>query len=103
MELPDDMLAVTAQTGGASETLECERSRPVPKPGRGEVLIKVAAAGLNRGDILQRSRSYPAPPGTDYDVLGLEVSGVIAALGEGVMGWAIGDRVCALMKDGGVR
>ncbi|KIC45975.1 NAD(P)H-quinone oxidoreductase [Ruegeria sp. ANG-S4] len=94
------MAAVSAQKGGDAESLEMVR-RPVPAPGPGEVLIKVAGAGLNRGDILQRNRTYPAPDGTQYDVLGLEVSGYIAAVGEGVETWVEGDAVCALMKDGG--
>lgn len=73
---------------------------PELEPGAGEVLITVRAAGVNRADLLQRAGHYPPPPGVT-DRLGLEVSGTIAALGEGVDGWAVGDRVCALVDGGG--
>src|SRR5882724_2455745 len=71
-----------------------------PAPGAGEVLIRVAAAGLNNADLLQARGLYPPPPGAS-PVLGMEVSGVIAELGEGVSGWKIADRVCALLPGGG--
>ncbi len=71
-----------------------------PVPGRGEVLIEVAAAGVNRADLHQRAGSYPPPPGAP-DWPGLEVSGTIAALGDGVTDVAVGDRVCALLPGGG--
>jgi putative PIG3 family NAD(P)H quinone oxidoreductase len=74
--------------------------RAVPKPGCGEVLIKVAAAGLNGADLLQREGKYDLPPGTT-DILGLEVSGTIAAVGDGAEGWRAGDTVCALVQGGG--
>ncbi len=73
---------------------------PVPEPGPGEVLIEVHAAGVNRPDIAQREGRYPPPPGAS-PILGLEVAGVIAALGPGVEGWRVGDRVCALVNGGG--
>lgn len=73
---------------------------PVPEPGPGEVLIEVHAAGVNRPDIAQREGRYPPPPGAS-PILGLEVAGVIAALGPGVEGWRLGDRVCALVNGGG--
>ena len=73
---------------------------PVPPPGPGEVLIRVAAAGVNRPDILQRTGHYPPPPGAS-PILGLEVSGTIAALGPGVAGWHEGEEVCALVAGGG--
>ncbi|MCR6492987.1 NAD(P)H-quinone oxidoreductase [Cellulomonas sp. P24] len=73
---------------------------PAPVPGPGEVLIRVRAAGINKADLLQRAGSYPPPPGVT-DRLGLEVSGVVAALGDGVTGWSEGDRVCALVDGGG--
>jgi putative PIG3 family NAD(P)H quinone oxidoreductase len=75
-------------------------TRPDPIPGAGEVLIRVEAAGVNRPDVLQRQGRYPAPPGAS-DVPGLEVAGTIAALGAGVHGWRVGDRVCALVAGGG--
>jgi putative PIG3 family NAD(P)H quinone oxidoreductase len=74
--------------------------RPDPKPAVGEVLIEVAAAGVNRPDVLQRMGSYPPPAGAS-DIPGLEVSGLVAAVGPGVDGWTAGDRVCALVAGGG--
>ena len=74
--------------------------RPDPQPGAGEVLIDVAASAVNRADLLQRQGFYPPPPGAS-DVLGLECSGVISALGDGVTGWHVGDEVCALLAGGG--
>ncbi len=74
--------------------------RPDPRPATGEVLIAVAAAGINRPDILQRRGGYPPPPGAS-DIPGLEVAGTIAAIGDRVEGWHIGDRVCALVAGGG--
>jgi putative PIG3 family NAD(P)H quinone oxidoreductase len=74
--------------------------RPVPAPGPGEILIRVAAAGVNRPDCLQRQGRYPPPKGVS-DIPGLEVAGRIAALGAGVTGFATGDRVCALLAGGG--
>lgn len=73
---------------------------PDPVPGHGEVLIEVAAAGVNRADLMQRQGLYPPPPGAS-EVIGLECSGVIAALGDGVHDWQVGDRVCALLSGGG--
>jgi NADPH:quinone reductase len=74
--------------------------RPTPVPGPGEVLIKVAAAGVNRPDVIQRYGKYPPPPGAS-DIPGLEVSGHIAAKGDGVVQWQEGDAVCALVSGGG--
>lgn len=73
---------------------------PRPEAGPGEVLIKVHAAGVNRPDISQRMGNYPPPPGTT-EIMGLEVAGTIEKLGEGVTGWTIGDKVCALVAGGG--
>jgi len=73
---------------------------PDVAPGNGEVLIEVAAAGVNRADISQREGHYPPPPGASV-LLGMEVSGVIRSLGPGVGDWAVGDRVCALLPGGG--
>lgn len=74
--------------------------RPDPAPAAGEVLIRVAAAGVNRPDVLQRRGGYPPPPGAS-DIPGLEVAGTIAAAGRGVAQWRVGDRVCALVAGGG--
>jgi putative PIG3 family NAD(P)H quinone oxidoreductase len=74
--------------------------RPDPAPGPGELLIDVAAAGVNRPDVIQRYGKYPPPPGAS-DIPGLEVSGVVAAAGAGVARWRAGDRVCALLAGGG--
>jgi putative PIG3 family NAD(P)H quinone oxidoreductase len=73
---------------------------PDPVPASGEVLIAVAATAVNRADLLQRAGYYPPPPGAS-PILGLECSGRIAALGEGVTGWNVGDEVCALLSGGG--
>jgi NADPH2:quinone reductase len=97
--VPETMTAIVAERPGGPEVLQAV-TRPVPKPGHGEVLIKVAAAGLNGADLSQRWGRYPMPPGTP-DVFGLEASGTIAALGEGVTGWQLGDPVCALLVGGG--
>jgi NADPH:quinone reductase len=86
------------QPGGPQALVLTER--PVPEPGRGEVLIKVAAAGLNRADVLQRRGFYPSPPGAP-SYPGLEVSGTIVALGDGVAEFKVGDPVCALLAGGG--
>src|SRR5207253_5487439 len=74
--------------------------RPDPSPVAGEVLIRVAAAGVNRPDVMQRRGLYPPPAGAS-DLPGLEVAGTIVALGEGVAGWHVDDRVCALVAGGG--
>jgi putative PIG3 family NAD(P)H quinone oxidoreductase len=73
---------------------------PDPVPAAGEVLIEVAASAVNRADVLQAAGHYPPPPGAS-PILGLECSGTIAELGAGVTGWAVGDRVCALLAGGG--
>ena len=93
------MLAVSISRPGGPEVLIAgEVDDPVP--GRGEVLIEVAAAGVNRADLHQRVGSYPPPPGAP-DWPGLEVSGTVSALGDGVTDVAVGDRVCALLGGGG--
>lgn len=74
--------------------------RPRPEPQAGEVLIEVAAAGVNRADLLQRAGRYPLPEGAS-EILGLEVSGTVAAVGPGVESWRVGDRVVALTEGGG--
>src|SRR3954465_6409641 len=73
---------------------------PVPRPGPGQALIKVAAAGLNNADLLQARGKYPPPPGAST-ILGMEVSGTVTQLGENVSGWKTGDKVCALLPGGG--
>ena len=74
--------------------------RPVPEPSAEEVLVKVAGAGVNRADVMQRRGHYPPPKGAS-DLLGLEVSGTVAAVGDGVSRWRVGDRVCGLVTGGG--
>ena len=93
------MRAVTVPTPGGPESLVVA-DVPTPKPGAGEVRIRVAAAGLNRADILQREGRYDPPPGSSL-YLGLEVSGTVDALGEGVDAWSVGEEVCALLVGGG--
>lgn len=93
------MQAVTFSEPGGPEVLRVTLV-PDPSPGPGEVLVDVVASGVNRADLLQREGHYPPPPGTS-PVLGLECSGRIAALGEGVHGWQVGDEVAALLAGGG--
>jgi NADPH:quinone reductase len=97
--IPPDMAYVRIDRPGPPEVLVPARM-PVPVPRTGEVLIKVAAAGINRPDVLQRQGGYPPPPGAS-DVPGLEIAGEIVALGESVDRWRIGDRVMALVSSGG--
>lgn len=97
--LPQTMTVIEISTPGGPEVLK-PGHRPVPQPAAGEVLIKVAAAGVNRPDVLQRAGLYPPPPGAP-DFPGLEVAGEIVALGSGTTRWRIGDRVCALVAGGG--
>ena len=92
------MRAVFADGAGGPEVLVV-RELPDPEPGHGEVVLAVTAAGLNRADLLQRMGFYPPPPGAS-DVLGMECSGTIAAVGEGVDGWSVGDPACALLSAG---
>jgi putative PIG3 family NAD(P)H quinone oxidoreductase len=84
--------------GGAGQLRPTTRA--VPRPGTGEVLIRVAAAGINRPDVMQRQGKHPPPPGAS-DLPGLEVAGEIVALGAGVGDWRLGDRVTALLPGGG--
>jgi putative PIG3 family NAD(P)H quinone oxidoreductase len=97
--LPETMTVIEAREAGGPEVL-VTGTRPVPKPGPGEVLIEVAAAGINRPDVLQRQGLYPPPKGAS-DLLGLEVSGKIVALGADTGRYREGDRVCALVNGGG--
>ena len=93
------MRAIVATAPGGPEVLEL-REVPDPVPGPGEVLLRVAATAVNRADLLQREGRYPPPPGAS-ELLGLEAAGVVAALGAGVDGWAVGDRAMALLAGGG--
>ena len=97
--IPSQMRAIEISTPGGPEVLR-PGQRPVPVPAAGEVLIEVAAAGVNRPDILQRKGGYPPPPGAS-DIPGLEVAGTVVALGSQVSEWKIGDEVCALVTGGG--
>jgi putative PIG3 family NAD(P)H quinone oxidoreductase len=92
------MRAVVADRAGGPEVLTIAEL-PDPEPGPGEVVLDIAAAGLNRADLLQRQGFYPPPPGAS-DVLGMECSGTVAAVGEGVTGWSVGDEGCALLSAG---
>ena len=93
------MVAIEISTPGGPEVL-VPVERPTPIAAAGEVLVKVAAAGVNRPDVLQRQGRYPPPPGIT-DIPGLEVAGIIEAVGPGVDSWRVGDRVCALVSGGG--
>ncbi len=99
MSLPDTMTAMEISEFGGPDVLK-PATRPLPKPSANDVLIRVAAAGVNRPDAIQRAGHYPPPPGQS-DLPGLEVSGEIVALGDGVEGVSIGDHVCALTPGGG--
>jgi putative PIG3 family NAD(P)H quinone oxidoreductase len=93
------MRAVTVTEPGGPEGLTISEL-PDPEPGPGEVLIDVAATAVNRADLLQRQGHYPPPPGAS-EVMGLECSGTVAGVGEGVTGWDVGTPVCALLAGGG--
>jgi len=97
--IPSTMKTVIAQHPGAPEVLQLI-DRPTPKPARGEVLIKIAAAGVNGADLTQRRGKYAVPTGAP-DTLGLEISGEIVAIGEDVTNWKVGDLACALLIGGG--
>jgi len=98
-DLPDAMTAIAIREPGGPEVLTPVQ-RPIPQPGAEDVLIRVAAAGVNRPDCLQRQGLYPPPPGAS-DLPGLEVAGTIAATGSAVTSMAVGDDVCALLTGGG--
>src|SRR6202051_4943352 len=99
MSLPVEMTVVEIAAPGGPEQLKPVK-RAVPKPGNQEVLVRVAAAGVNRPDVMQRQGRYPPPAGAS-DLPGLEVAGEIIALGAGVSGLSIGDKVTALLAGGG--
>src|SRR5579883_106240 len=93
------MKAIQIARPGGPEVLEWTDA-PDPEPGPGEILVDVTASAVNRADLLQRRGLYPPPPGAS-EILGMECSGRVAALGDGVTEWQIGDEVCALLTGGG--
>jgi NADPH2:quinone reductase len=99
MSTPAEMTVIEIAAPGGPEQLKLAQ-RPVPRPGDEEVLVRVAAAGVNRPDVMQRQGRYPAPPGAS-DLPGLEIAGEIVALGAKVSGLSMGDKVLALLPGGG--
>jgi NADPH:quinone reductase len=97
--LPAEMTAIAIRAPGGPEMLVPER-RPLPPLAEGEVLVKVAAAGVNRPDVMQRQGLYPPPKGAT-DIPGLEIAGEVVALGSGVRRWKLGNQVMALVVGGG--
>ena len=97
--IPDRMTAIVIRSPGGPEMLVPEE-RPVPRPGEREVLVKVAAAGVNRPDVMQRKGLYPPPPGAT-DIPGLEIAGEVVALGPEVTRWKVGDKMMGLVIGGG--
>jgi putative PIG3 family NAD(P)H quinone oxidoreductase len=97
--LPSRMTVIAIRQPGGPEMLVPEQ-RQMPSPGEGEILVKVAAAGVNRPDVRQRQGTYPPPKGAT-DIPGLEIAGEVAALRPGVQRWKLGDKVCALVVGGG--
>ena len=97
--IPASMNVIEISKPGAPDVL-LPATRPVPAPKAGEVLVKVAATGVNGPDMMQRKGLYPAPAGAS-DLLGLEISGEVVALGDGVTRWKIGDKLCGLTNGGG--
>jgi putative PIG3 family NAD(P)H quinone oxidoreductase len=98
-QVPETMQAIDPDSPGGPEVLRLVE-RPVPQPAAGEVLIRVAAAGVNRPDVLQRKGGYPPPPGAP-SIPGLEIAGTVVALGADVDAALLGQRVCALLAGGG--
>ena len=98
-QLPQTMRAIEVTKSGKPDVLKLTQ-RPVPQITEYEVLIRVHTAGVNRPDIMQRAGLYPPPPGVT-DIPGLEVSGLIVAIGKHVTQWKIGDPICALVAGGG--
>ncbi|MEB7588262.1 NAD(P)H-quinone oxidoreductase [Serratia rubidaea] len=97
--LPEQMRVIEITAAGGPEMLQ-PAMRPLPEPTAGEILVRVAAAGVNRPDVLQRRGHYAPPPGAS-DIPGLEIAGEVVAVGEGVQHYRIGDSVCALIAGGG--
>ncbi len=98
-DIPQTMIAIGIATPGGPEMLK-PQTRPVPQPSAGEILVAVAAAGVNRPDVLQRQGGYNPPPGAS-DIPGLEIAGTVVARGDGAGRFALGDRVCGLVAGGG--
>ncbi len=99
MSVPTQMNLIEAKGAGGPEVLQLTQA-PVPQPGARDVLVRVAAAGVNRPDVLQRMGRYPIPPDAS-PIIGLEIAGEIAAVGAEVQQWKVGDKVCALTNGGG--
>ena len=99
MSLPHAMTAIAITEPGGPDVLQ-PVSVPVPVPGYGQILIKIAYAGVNRPDALQRAGAY-APPASASPLPGLECAGHVAAIGPGVVRWNVGDTICALLPGGG--
>jgi len=99
MSLPTEMHVVEIAAPGGPEQLK-PAMRPLPHPGAGEVLVRVAAAGVNRPDVMQRQGRYPPPPGAS-DLPGMEIAGEIVELGTDVSGWELGDQITSLLPGGG--
>src|SRR6516164_5472092 len=97
--LPKSMTFIAIREAGGPDML-VPREQAVPTPGEGEILVKVAAAGVNRPDVMQRKGLYPPPPGVT-DIPGLEIAGTVAARGPAVERWRLGDEVTALVSGGG--
>src|SRR5215472_17574904 len=97
--IPAAQTVITIKAPGGPEML-VPATRPVPEPKAGEVLIRIAAAGVNRADCLQRMGRYPMPPGAP-DIPGLECSGTVIQTGDDVAEWQVGNKVCALMSGDG--
>ena len=95
MTVPASMTAIAIREPGGPDMLVPEQ-RPRPAPGRAQILVKVAAAGVNRPDVAQRQGFYPPPPGAP-DIPGLEIAGEVVACGESVMRWKKGDKVCRIL------
>ena len=97
--IPETMNCIEVPEPGGPDALTLG-ARPVPEPAHGEVLVKVASAGVNRPDVMQRQGGYPPPPGAS-DIPGLEIAGTVVKVGTGVSEWQEGDEVCALVTGGG--
>ena len=97
--MPETMTVIDVSKPGGPDVIVSAK-RPVPRPGSGEYLIKVAASGVNGADLSQREGRYPMPPGAP-DIMGLEIAGTVVAAGPGTGRWKVGDRLCALVIGGG--